>query len=97
MILAGTTLTSLWLGCAAAVAYAVPAAAASQLSVRAAQGALMAAWLLHAGMLVHGLVADTPRFVSYVRHAATRYAPLAPLARLFDELEERRPQVGYTF
>ncbi|CAG0945810.1 MAG: N-acetylmuramate/N-acetylglucosamine kinase [Rhodocyclaceae bacterium] len=42
-------------------------------------------------------LADTPRFVSYVRHAATRYAPLAPLARLFDELEERRPQVGYTF
>jgi aminoglycoside/choline kinase family phosphotransferase len=42
-------------------------------------------------------LADTPRFVGYVRHAATRYAPLAPLARLFDELEERKPQVGYTF
>jgi aminoglycoside/choline kinase family phosphotransferase len=42
-------------------------------------------------------LADTPRFVGYVRHVATRYAPLAPLARLFDELEERKPQIGYTF
>lgn len=42
-------------------------------------------------------LADTPRFVNYVRHAAARYAQLAPLARLFDELEKRTPQVGYTF
>lgn len=42
-------------------------------------------------------LADTPRFVGYVRHVATRYAPLAPLARLLDELELRAPQVGYTF
>lgn len=42
-------------------------------------------------------LADTPRFVSYVRQAAARYAPLAPLARLFDELEDRTPTVGYTF
>jgi len=31
-------------------------------------------------------VADTPRFVGYARAVATRYAPLAPLARLLDEL-----------
>ncbi|GIK26364.1 MAG: aminoglycoside phosphotransferase [Betaproteobacteria bacterium] len=42
-------------------------------------------------------LADTPRFLHYVRHAATRYAQLAPLARLLDELEQRAPQVGYTF
>lgn len=42
-------------------------------------------------------LADTPRFLHYVRHAATRYAQLAPLARLLDELELRAPQVGYTF
>ena len=42
-------------------------------------------------------LADTPRFVNYVRQVAARYAPLAPLARLFDELEKRTPQVGYTF
>jgi aminoglycoside/choline kinase family phosphotransferase len=42
-------------------------------------------------------LADTPRFVSYVRHVATRYAQLKPLAHLFDELEKRTPQVGFTF
>ena len=42
-------------------------------------------------------LADTPRFLGYVRHVATRYAPLAPLARLLDELENRRPEIGYTF
>ncbi|MBS3916716.1 MAG: phosphotransferase [Sulfuritalea sp.] len=41
-------------------------------------------------------LADTPRFVNYVRQVTARYAPLAPLARLFDELEKRAPQVGYT-
>jgi len=42
-------------------------------------------------------LADTPRFVNYVRQVAARYAQLAPLARLFDELDKRTPQVGYTF
>jgi aminoglycoside/choline kinase family phosphotransferase len=42
-------------------------------------------------------LADTPRFVNYVRQVTARYAQLAPLARLFDELEQRAPQVGYTF
>ncbi len=42
-------------------------------------------------------LADTPRFLGYVRHVATRYAQLAPLARLLDELENRAPQIGYTF
>jgi aminoglycoside/choline kinase family phosphotransferase len=32
-------------------------------------------------------VADTPRFVAYARAVAGRYAALAPLARLLDELE----------
>lgn len=42
-------------------------------------------------------LADTPRFLGYVRHVATRYAPLTPLAHLLDELENRAPAVGYTF
>jgi len=42
-------------------------------------------------------LADTPRFVNYVRQVAARYNQLAPLARLFDELEKRTPQAGYTF
>lgn len=32
-------------------------------------------------------LADTPRFLGYARAAAARYAPLAPLARLLDELQ----------
>jgi aminoglycoside/choline kinase family phosphotransferase len=40
-----------------------------------------------------GYVEDTPRFVGYVRHAASRYAELAPLGALLDELEGVRPQV----
>ncbi len=40
---------------------------------------------------------DAPRFLQYVRTVCARYAALAPLARLLDELEQRRPQVGYTF
>jgi hypothetical protein len=33
-------------------------------------------------------VADTPRFVGYARAVARRYAALAPLARLLDDLEQ---------
>ena len=40
---------------------------------------------------------DTPRFVGYVRAVARRYDELAPLARLFDELEGVQMQSGYTF
>ena len=42
-------------------------------------------------------LADTPRFVNYVRQVAMRYATLTPLAHLFDELETRTPHIGYTF
>ena len=44
-----------------------------------------------------GYLADTPRFVGYVRAVARRYDELAPLARLFDELEGVAQRVGYTF
>jgi hypothetical protein len=42
-------------------------------------------------------LADTPRFVKYVRAVTRRYDELAPLARLFDELEGVAVRVGYTF
>ena len=42
-------------------------------------------------------LADTPRFVGYVRSVTRRYDDLAPLARLFDELEGVAQRVGYTF
>jgi aminoglycoside/choline kinase family phosphotransferase len=44
-----------------------------------------------------GYLEDTPRFLGYVRHATARYAELAPLARLLDEIEGTRPVAGYTF
>jgi hypothetical protein len=40
---------------------------------------------------------DTPRFVRYVRAVTQRYNALAPLARLFDEIEGVARQIGYTF
>jgi N-acetylmuramate 1-kinase len=44
-----------------------------------------------------GYLDDTPRFVAYARAVCGRYAALAPLLRLFDELENRRAEIGYTF
>jgi aminoglycoside/choline kinase family phosphotransferase len=40
---------------------------------------------------------DMPLVLHYLRKAAARYKPLAPLSRLFDELEDKQPQTGYTF
>ena len=44
-----------------------------------------------------GYLEDTPRFVGYVRHAAGRYAELAPLGQLLDDLEGRAREVRFTF
>lgn len=40
---------------------------------------------------------DMPLVMEYVRAAAGRYNAMAPLVRLLDALEEKAPQVGYTF
>ncbi|WLI88680.1 phosphotransferase [Massilia sp. R2A-15] len=40
---------------------------------------------------------DLPTVMDYVRKTANRYTALKPLVRLLDELEEKAPQVGYTF
>jgi hypothetical protein len=42
-------------------------------------------------------LADTPRFIRYVRDVTSRYGALKPLAKLLDELEPRAVQTGYTF
>jgi aminoglycoside/choline kinase family phosphotransferase len=42
-------------------------------------------------------LADLPLVLSYVRKTAQRYNDLIPLLRLLDELEDKGPQVGYTF
>ncbi|KIF81254.1 aminoglycoside phosphotransferase family protein [Noviherbaspirillum autotrophicum] len=44
-----------------------------------------------------GYLKDLPLVMEYTRKAAGRYNALAPLIRLLDELEEKAPQVGYTF
>jgi aminoglycoside/choline kinase family phosphotransferase len=44
-----------------------------------------------------GYLADTPRFVNYVRDVTRRYDELAPLARLIDELEGVAIRVAATF
>jgi aminoglycoside/choline kinase family phosphotransferase len=40
---------------------------------------------------------DLPTVMDYVRKTANRYAVLKPLIRLLDVVEEKAPQVGYTF
>ena len=40
---------------------------------------------------------DTPRFVKYAREVLHRYVALAPLARLFDEIEGVQARAAYTF
>lgn len=42
-------------------------------------------------------LADTPRFIQYVRQVGERYDELRPLMKLFDQLEGKQAAVGYTF
>lgn len=44
----------------------------------------------------HAYLADMPRVMAYLRHACARYADLAPLARLLDQLEAPQLAVGYS-
>lgn len=42
-------------------------------------------------------LADLPQVMEYVRKTASRYTELKPLLRLLDLIENKQPQVGYTF
>jgi hypothetical protein len=42
-------------------------------------------------------LADTPRFIAYIRATAGRYRELAPLLRLIDEVEGTQAVSGYAF
>jgi aminoglycoside/choline kinase family phosphotransferase len=44
-----------------------------------------------------GYLDDTPRFITYARNVAERYAELGGLLKLFDVLERRAPRTAYTF
>lgn len=62
MILPSASPITWLLALAAAVAYAVPALAARRLGQTAARNALLAAWVLHAAVLVWGLWGEAPQF-----------------------------------
>ncbi|WP_439520580.1 aminoglycoside phosphotransferase family protein [Hydrogenophaga sp.] len=42
-------------------------------------------------------LADTPRFIAYIRHTAHRYRALGPLLKLIDEVEGLQAASGYAF
>ena len=42
-------------------------------------------------------LADTPRFIGYIRATAARYRELTPLLRLIDQVENIQPVVGYAY
>ena len=42
-------------------------------------------------------LADTPRFLAYIRHAANRYRELGMLEKLIDSIEGTSPQIGFAY
>jgi len=97
MILASASSASVVLTLAAALAYAVPAAAAARLSPQAARMALLAAWLLHGIVLALGLAGDPPRFGFAPALSVTAWLVLTVYAverQLFPQLEARWALAG---
>ena len=92
MILTSSSPVSWLLALAAAVAYAVPAAAASRLGAAAARNALLVAWLLHGAVLVWGLWGDAPRFGFAPALSMTAWLVLTVYAverQLFPQMQSR--------
>ena len=97
MILSSASPLGVALSVAAAVAYAVPAAAASRLSERAARGALVAAWILHAATLATGLLASPPHFGFAPALSVTAWLVLTVYTverQLFPQLQARWALAG---
>ena len=42
-------------------------------------------------------LADTPRFIQYIRHTASRYRQLGPLLQIIDRVEGLEGLSGYAF
>jgi N-acetylmuramate 1-kinase len=42
-------------------------------------------------------LADAPRFIAYIRHAANRYRELGMLEKLIDSIEGTSPQIGFAY
>ena len=97
MILSSASPLGVALSVAAAIAYAVPAAAASRLSERAARGALVAAWILHAATLATGLLASPPHFGFAPALSVTAWLVLTVYTverQLFPQLQARWALAG---
>ena len=97
MILASGSPVGVVLALAAAAAYAVPAAGAAKLSEKAARMALLAAWLLHAVVLLWGLIGDSPRFGFAPALSVTAWLVLTVYAverQWFPQLEARWALAG---
>jgi ABC-type uncharacterized transport system permease subunit len=99
MILPSATLATVLLSGAAAIAYAVPAAAASRLNLPAARGALLAAWVLHGLVLCWSvLFAATPRFGWAPALSVTAWLVLTVYAvemHVFPQLRARWALAGF--
>ena len=92
MILASSSPWGLWLGLAAAAAYAVPALAAASLQARSARAALWLAWVLHGSALAWGMLEATPRFGFAPALSVTAWLVLTVYAierQLFPQLQAR--------
>lgn len=92
MILPSSSPISWVLALAAAVAYAVPAAAARRLGTPAARHALLLAWALHGAVLVWGLWGDAPRFGFAPALSMTAWLVLTVYAverQLFPQMQSR--------
>ena len=92
MILPSASPASWLLALAAATAYALSAAASSRLSAAAARNTLLAAWVLHAAVLVWGLWGGTPRFGFAPALSMTAWLVLTVYAverQLFPQLQAR--------
>lgn len=97
MILASASSPSVALTLTAAAAYAVPAAAGARLSDRAARIALLLAWVLHAVVLVLGLLAEPHRFGFAPALSVTAWLVLTVYAverQMFPQLEARWALAG---
>ena len=82
----------LWLGLAAAAAYAVPALAAASLQASSARAALWLAWVLHGSALAWAMLEPTPRFGFASALSVTAWLVLTVYAierQLFPQLQAR--------
>ena len=82
----------LWLGLAAAAAYAVPALAAASLQASSARAALWLAWVLHGSALAWAMLEPTPRFGFASALSVTAWLVLTVYAierQLFPQLQTR--------